>query len=126
LVSHTNRDQVIHTASPIWLETSDYNKELFQPAIDGTIAVPKAVKNSKANINRVVITSSVSYILDLLKELNPGKNYTESDWNPVTREDTTKGNSIIAYLASKALAENAAWEFVKEHSVSKIATVDTR
>lgn len=126
MVSHTNCDKVIHTASPIWLETSDYNKELFQPAIDGTIAVPKAVKNSKANINRVVITSSVSYILDLLKELNPGKNYTESDWNPVTREDTTKGNSIIAYLASKALAENAAWEFVKEHSVSKIATVDTR
>lgn len=51
------------------------------------------------------------------KNPRPGYTYTEKDWNPVTyataASPSTDGE--IAYLASKTLAERAAWDFVAKN-----------
>jgi len=63
-------------------------------------------------VKRVVITSSFASVVDAKKGPRPGYVYTETDWNPVTREEGLGGPSI-GYYASKKLAEGAAWDFMK-------------
>lgn len=64
----------------------------------------------------MVITSSFAAVLDPVQGLRPGYAYSESDWNPVTKDKVSDG--VAAYLASKTFAEQVAWNFVKENSVS--------
>ena len=45
--------------------------------------------------------------------MNPGYNYSEKDWNPITHEEALK-NPSNGYRASKVFAEKAAWEFVEK------------
>jgi nucleoside-diphosphate-sugar epimerase len=51
-------DFVLHTASPFFTETSDPQKDLVDPAVNGTTNVLNAA--GKAGIKRVVVTSSVA------------------------------------------------------------------
>lgn len=51
-------DFVLHTASPFFTDTSDPQKDLVDPAVNGTTNVLNAA--GKAGIKRVVITSSVA------------------------------------------------------------------
>lgn len=71
-----------------------------------------------------VITSSFAAILDPGKGNNPGKAYSEDDWNPITWEGGLD-NAINGYRASKKLAEKAAWEFVEREKPNfSIATIN--
>jgi len=108
-------DGVIHTASPFTFDVTDFDKELFEPAVHGTVSVLEAVKKNNPAVKRVVITSSFASNLDPTKGLRPGYTYTEKDWDPITPEQAKEMNSsVVAYLVSKTIAEQAAWDFVEK------------
>lgn len=48
-------DGVAHTASPFHFD-ADEPKELFEPAVNGTVGVLKSVQKNNPNVQRVVIT----------------------------------------------------------------------
>ncbi|KAF7134161.1 hypothetical protein CNMCM5793_005840 [Aspergillus hiratsukae] len=107
---------VIHTASPFVLDVTDNERELLQPAIQGTLNVVKAVAEHNPNVRRIVVTSSFAAIVDLDQGFRPGYKYTEQDWNPCTYKTAKEtSNSGIAYCASKAFAERALWDWMAEH-----------
>ncbi|KAL7895442.1 hypothetical protein HDV63DRAFT_104136 [Trichoderma sp. SZMC 28014] len=109
-------DGVIHVASPMILGATDFEAQLFRPAVDGTVNLLEAIQNSNANVSRVVITSSIASILDPLQGQRPGYVYTEKDWNPVSKEAAIEsGNAVLAYLASKTIAEKAAFDYVEKN-----------
>lgn len=119
-----NVDGVIHMASPFLLDAKDYDKELFEPARNGTLSMLKAVKEFNPKMKRIVITASFSCILDHEKGMRPGYNYTEEDWNPMTRKEAYNANPADAYSVSKTIAEKAAWEFVENEKPNfNLATV---
>ncbi|GFF74580.1 hypothetical protein CNMCM6936_006523 [Aspergillus lentulus] len=106
---------VIHTASPFILDVEDNERDLLQPAIQGTLNVVKAIAEYAPTVRRVVLTSSFAAILDLTQGLRPAYRYTEQDWNPCTYETAKEtSNASIAYCASKAFAERSLWDWVAE------------
>ncbi|KAI9673130.1 MAG: methylglyoxal reductase (NADPH-dependent) gre2 [Caeruleum heppii] len=119
-----NVDGIIHTASPFQTSVEDNERDLLNPAIKGTTEILNAIHESNPKVKRVVITSSFAAILDMSKGARPEHTYTEEDWNPITY-DTAKGaDGVIAYTASKTLAEKAAFEFVQQrHPNFSIATI---
>lgn len=73
-----------------------------------------------------MITSSFAAINDREKGLRPGYVYSEKDWNPVSPEEAVK-SATVGYAASKAFAERAAWDFVKEEKPNfELTTVCSR
>ncbi|EXJ81899.1 dihydroflavonol-4-reductase [Capronia coronata CBS 617.96] len=118
-------DGVIHTASPFVTTVEDVEKDLLQPAIQGTTNILEAIAKYNPNVKRVVITSSFASIIDMTKGTRPGHTYTEEDWNNMTYQQAKEsGNGTVGYCASKALAEKAAWDFVKERKPNfSLATV---
>lgn len=107
---------VIHTASPFVLTIEDNERDVLLPAINGTLNVLNAAKKFNPDISRVVITSSFASILDLDQGMRPGYVYTEDDWNPYTYEAAkATPHGPVAYCASKALAEKAAWDWMEQH-----------
>ncbi|MCX2975946.1 SDR family oxidoreductase [Candidatus Marimicrobium litorale] len=94
---------VLHVASPFVIENPEDENVLIRPAVEGTLRVLAACRNS--SVQKVVLTSSVAAIAyghSKSKTL-----FDESDWS-----DTT-GN-ISAYAKSKTLAEKAAWDFMEK------------
>ena len=108
---------MIHTASPFILNAEDYEKDLFRPAIDGTLSVLRATQKYNDNVKRVVITSSFAANYDPSQGLHPGYTYTDADWAPFTRDGPVEGGAFVAYLASKTFAERAAWDYVEQEKV---------
>jgi dihydroflavonol-4-reductase len=96
-------DAVLHIASPYAINVKDPQRDLVDPAVKGTEAVLAAA--AKAGVRRVVLTSSLAAITDA----PPGRALTEADWN----EKSSLARN--PYYFSKAQAERAAWDFVKEH-----------
>jgi nucleoside-diphosphate-sugar epimerase len=96
-------EYALHVASPIFLELPKHEDEMIRPAVEGTLRVLKAAR--EAGVKRVVITSSFAAVGYSHKE--PDKIITEESW---TNPDE-KG--LSAYVKSKALAEKAAWDFIK-------------
>ncbi|CAI2374876.1 unnamed protein product [Moneuplotes crassus] len=96
-------DYVIHVASPFPdISKKMDEEELIRPAVDGTLSVLRA--SQQFGIKRVVVTASTATISD------PGGMKLMYD-----HTDQVDPDSIInAYVKSKILAENAAWEFVEE------------
>lgn len=109
VVSDPPFDAVVHTASPFHFNVSDPKKELLEPAIIGTTGILKAIKAKAPSVKRVAITSSFAAIIN---PKNHPKSYSEQDWNPVTMEEALE-DPLTAYRASKAFAEKAAWDFVR-------------
>jgi len=94
---------VFHTASPFFMNVTDAQKELIEPALNGTINVLKSVDKA-ATVKRVVLTSSVAAIA---KKFADPHVYTEADWN------TTSTLEAEPYRLSKRLAEEEAWKISK-------------
>lgn len=108
------------------LGATDFETQLFKPAVDGTVNLLEAIQNSNANVSRVVITSSIASILDPLQGQRPGYVYTEKDWNPVSKEAAIEsGNAVLAYLASKTIAEKAAFDYVEKNKVRPVPQMVT-
>ena len=99
-------DYVIHAASPYLLETKNPQQEMVDPAVNGTLDVLRACAHA-SSVKRVVLTSSLAAITD---EPDDQYVFTETDWN---------SKSSLArnpYFYSKALAEQAAWAFMREQA----------
>jgi len=92
---------VFHTASPYVIKVEDPQKQLVDPALNGTLNVLRACEKSH-NVKRVVLTSSVAAITD-----SPSGVLNENVWN--------KKSSLTRnpYYYSKTLAEAEAWKFVQ-------------
>lgn len=95
---------LIHTASPYVLDAKDAQRDLVDPAVDGTLNVLRSARS--AGVGRVVLTSSMAAITD---EPLPGKVFSEEDWN---ERSTLSRNP---YYLSKVLAERAAWTFAQKN-----------
>lgn len=96
---------VFHTASPYTLTVKDPQKELIEPAVEGTRNVLEEA-NKTASVKRVVLTSSCAAMhtdaVDTQKPLE-GK-LTEKVWNTKASPD------YQPYYYSKTLAEKQAWQ----------------
>ena len=94
-------DYVLHIASPFPASHPENEDELIIPARDGALRVLKAART--AGVKRVVLTSSfaaVGYSKDVAAHI-----FTEEDWTDVSVP-------LPAYIKSKTVAEQAAWDFV--------------
>jgi nucleoside-diphosphate-sugar epimerase len=129
-------DVIAHTASPFHykatnpdgvlplfffsvLWTFSLNKpysDLIIPAVKGTTSILNSALKYGDTVKRFVLTSSSVAILE--SSAVP-RVFNESDWNNAAVEAVkTQGSAagpFALYMASKTLAEKAAWEFVAEH-----------
>jgi dihydroflavonol-4-reductase len=94
---------VMHAASPYALTVSDPQRELVDPAVNGTRNVLASCE--RARVARVVLTSSMAAVTD---EPDSTRVLTEDDWN--TRSSLDRN----PYYYSKTLAERAAWDFMRQ------------
>ncbi|KAF9651439.1 D-lactaldehyde dehydrogenase, partial [Thelephora ganbajun] len=110
-------DAILHTASPFHLDADD-PEELIRPAVNGTLSVLKSAIKAPGKIKRIIIFSSVVSIG--ISRVN--SEYTEEEWNDEAVDDVkVKGkesNGLTKYMASKTLAERAAWELYYKHKAS--------
>jgi dihydroflavonol-4-reductase len=102
---------IFHTASPFTSNFSDPQKDLVDPALNGTKNVLASV-NRTESVKRVVLTSSCAAIIgDAIDCLSyPNGIATEEQWN------NTSSLEHQPYSYSKTVAEKAAWEINKAQS----------
>ena len=56
-------DYIFHVASPFHFKVTDYNKDFYEPAIQGTTGILKEALKEKS-VKRVVITSSFAAVVN--------------------------------------------------------------
>lgn len=111
-------EAVLHLAAPFHYNTSNFEKDLMIPAIKGSTAILDAAQQLRT-VKRIVHTNSFAGIYDAAKGAQPDKTYTAKDWSPLTYEDGVRAPAAaVAYRASKAVAERAAWQWMEEHTVN--------
>lgn len=110
---------VYHTASPFTVNVKDPQKELIDPALNGTANVLNTA-NEVSSVKRVVVTSSCAAIytdaIDCQKA--PGGILNEDIWN------TTASIDYQPYSYSKTLAEKKAWEINKAQDRWDLVTIN--
>lgn len=112
-------DVVFHTASPFISKFTDPQRDLVDPAVNGTRNVLNSV-NKVNSVKRVVVTSSTAAINGDLDELErvPGGTMTEEMWNVSSQLD------YKSYAFSKVQAEKAAWEIANAQKRWKLITIN--
>ena len=96
-------DYLLHIASPCFIEEPKDEKEMIEPARQGTLRALKAAQES--NIKKVVLTASIGSIAYGHKKIICNTN----DWTDISQD-------VGAYIKSKTIAERAAWEFLNKQS----------
>jgi nucleoside-diphosphate-sugar epimerase len=90
--------------------------DLIVPAVRGTTSILNSALKHGTTLKRFVLTSSAVAVLE---QTTVPRVFTESDWNNAAVEDVKAKGSAAGpfpiYMASKTLAEKAAWEFVAAH-----------
>lgn len=108
-------EALIHTASPFPLVQPRDENALIRPAVDGTLRALAAAR--AAGMARVVLTSSVAAISG--RRLAPGKPaFDEADWTDVDLPGTA------AYTKSKTLAEQAAWDDLRDNGGPELSVIN--
>ena len=120
-------DAVCHVASPVPDISSigpaastttdvDWVRDMVNPARDGTLTILRAA-SKYPRISHISITSSVAAMQGMEKRSTPetaSTLLTEADWNTAKADDAAnRTNPLAAYFASKTVAEQAAWSYVK-------------
>lgn len=110
---------VFHTASPFTSAVEDPQRDLIDPAVNGTRNVLQQASRTDG-VQRVVLTSSVAAIYtDAIECRNaPGGTLTEDIWN------TTASLDYQPYSYSKTLAEREAWEISTSQSKWDLVVVN--
>lgn len=110
---------VFHTASPFTSTVKDPQKELVEPALEGTKNVLNSV-NKTDSVKRVVLTSSCVAIVGDSKDLLalPNGTATEAHWN------TTSNLKHMPYNYSKVMAEKAAWKICDAQDRWDLVTIN--
>lgn len=114
-----NCQLVYHTASPFSTSVKDPQKELIDPAVNGTANVLESANNCET-VEKVVLTSSCAAIYaDAIecKSLPNGK-FTEANWN------TTASLDYQPYSYSKTLAEKKAWKMAEAQGNWDLVTIN--
>lgn len=110
---------VFHTASPFSLSIKDAQKELVDPALNGTRNVLETA-NKTPSVKRVVLTSSCAAIygdsIDVLKM--PNKELSEEVWN------TSSSLRHQPYSYSKTVAEKEAWKIANAQTNWKLVVIN--
>jgi nucleoside-diphosphate-sugar epimerase len=104
---------VLHVASPFPPVQPKDPDELIVPARDGARRVLRAALD--AGVERVVMTSSVAAVRGA-RPSSEAAPYTEADWTD--GEDT----SLTPYVRSKTIAEQAAWQHVRDAGATERLT----
>ncbi|KAK2776618.1 hypothetical protein FQN53_002561 [Emmonsiellopsis sp. PD_33] len=109
-------DAVIHVASPFTYNTTNNEKDLILPAINGVKSILTASALPHSTITRIVLTSSFASVLDASQSPPPTFTYTDAHWNPLSYAESIAPttSAVVAYRGSKKFAELAAWEFMRE------------
>lgn len=110
---------VFHTASPFTTSVKDPQKELVDPALEGTRNVLESA-NRTESVKRVVVTSSCAAIYgDNIDVANaPGGVLTEDVWN------TSSSLEHNPYQYSKTVAEQKAWEMAGQQDRWELVVVN--
>jgi len=103
-------------ASPFFIEGST-EENLIPPALEGTENVLNTCL--KHHVKKVVLTSSTACVYVQYGKYPPEHVYTEEDWSCV---EGIRSHSFW-YALSKTLAEQKAWEMVKDTPM-KLATMN--
>ncbi|OQE31928.1 hypothetical protein PENSTE_c001G07950 [Penicillium steckii] len=103
-------DYVIHSASPFVYGHSDPEKEILQPAIQGSLEILRSVMKWAPSVKQVVLTSSLA---SMIGDASAQGVFKETHWNPITYEQSLQPENT--YIGSKKLAEKKAWEFMSEN-----------
>ena len=107
---------VLHVASPFPSVQPKDPDELIVPARDGALRVLRAALD--AGVDRVAMTSSIAAIHPGRESSAPAP-YTEADWTDGADPSRTP------YTRSKTIAEQAAWELVREaRAEDRLATIN--
>ena len=106
--------EIHHVASPIPVAQPEDPDELIVPAREGTLRVLRAARDAGAR--RVVLTSSFAAVGYTPK---PGAEFTEADWT----DPETPG--LAPYPRSKAIAERAAWDLLRDGSTELVVVNPT-
>ncbi|MFT6146530.1 MAG: nucleoside-diphosphate-sugar epimerase [Myxococcota bacterium] len=110
---------VFHIASPFASGVKNPQRDLVDPAVNGTRNVLEQA-NDTPSVSRVVVTSSCAAIygdnIDL--DSTPNGEFTEDVWN------TTSSLAHNAYSFSKTLAEKEAWAIHDAQDRWKLVTVN--
>ena len=101
----TDVEIVLHVASPYVLNVTNPQKDLVDPAVNGTKAILDLC-HTHPLVKRLVLTSSVAAVSDCF---DSNKIYNEDDWN------VTSSLVRNPYYYSKTLAEREAVRFMEEH-----------
>ena len=78
--------------------SDDVEKDLYEPAVNGTVGILKSIKTHAPTVQRVVVVSSFASIVTSAKGAWPGHHYTADDWNPVRMTSITLFQ--FSYVAS--------------------------
>lgn len=114
---------VFHTASPFVVDVQNPQKDLIEPAENGTQYILETA-NEVSSVKRVVLTSSCAAIFTDAIDCSKAPNgvLTEDIWN------TTASIDYQPYSYSKTLAEKKAWELAgarpKDHSGWQLVTIN--
>ena len=99
---------ILHIASPFPSKMPGDENELIVPAREGSLRLLKIAEQER--VRRVVLTSSFAAVGYGHEKTD--KVFTEADW-------TDPGNpNVSAYVKSKTIAEQAAWDFVKGQGIN--------
>ncbi|KAK6197963.1 NADPH-dependent cinnamyl-alcohol dehydrogenase [Scheffersomyces amazonensis] len=114
LLNHPEATVFIHTASPVSFSVENNERDLLDPAIQGTKNVLVSIKKFAPQIRKVVYTSSAITATSFSGMGDTTFSCTDDTWNPISYEQGISGDSFEGYSASKKFAELAAWNFIKE------------
>ncbi|EJS43729.1 YGL039W [Saccharomyces arboricola H-6] len=116
---------VLHIASPVHFQTTDFEKDLLTPAVNGTKSILEAIKKYAADtVEKVVVTSSVAALVAPVDMSITNLVVNEESWNRDTWE-SCQATAVFAYAGSKKFAEKTAWDFLKENQSSVKFTLTT-
>jgi len=108
-------DYVLHVASPFPPKQPKDPDELIVPAREGTLRVLGTALDH--DVKRIVVTSSIAAVR--LAKGAEKKTLDENDWTDPDEEGLTP------YVRSKTIAEQAAWDLVKERGAEdRLAVVN--
>ena len=110
---------VFHTASPFIASVADPQRDLVDPAVNGTRNVLNSC-NTTESVRRVVLTSSCAAIYGDNADMAESRTgvFTEADWN------TSSYLEHQPYSYSKTEAEKAAWEIAEQQAQWDLVTVN--
>ncbi|GME96476.1 unnamed protein product [[Candida] boidinii] len=123
LKKHSDIKHVIHTATPVVFGLDKSPEEVYRaPAVEGTKNILTAIRDYGRQVEHVVITSSQGTMIEFDRVVQPliDENY----WSSLTW-DQVGDNDMKGYVASKKLAEKAAWDFTKTESPNFALTTIT-